>query len=101
MWAEMSGDAIGGSDSPVQLFTHAGEQRVHFAEEGFRGKAAKVGIPHPLVSHRAGTAQDLLGVRNTAQRRSDHVAVLKGADELVAFGGIVAEAVQQFRAAPL
>src|SRR5579872_5503733 len=90
LWRERSGDLVGSRILAIQFVARPGEERINLGEETFGGKSAERGVPHPLVPHGADAALDAARVGDPTERGRNHVAVLEGADEFVAFFGIMA-----------
>ena len=98
---EGSGDVVGGEVLAADLLADAVEEGIELGEEGLGGKAAPAGVPHPLVAHGADAALDVIGRGDAGEGGGDHVAVLEGGGEAVAFVGVVAEPVEELGEAPL
>jgi len=59
--AEVAGEVVAGEVVAREFFADAVEEGVDGGEEGLRGEAAPLGVPHPLMAHGAGAALDERG----------------------------------------
>ena len=66
-----------------------------------RRQPAPLGIPHPLVAHRADAALQPAHRRHAAQRRRHHVAMFQRRNHARALLRVVPQPVQQFGESPL
>ncbi len=85
---------------PGELLANPIQQRIDFRQKRLRRQASPFRIPHPLVAHRAYAAFRLPRIRNAAQCRRHHVAVLESRRELAALVRIVTQPVQQLGESP-